>query len=73
MRDIKKAFYKLYPIVAESLPIDSEHALFQRLQSDYQDAFPTLIDRSGYNDRRQKVGSGTGTIAAPAPTTARAC
>ncbi|MBS1271865.1 MAG: hypothetical protein MAGBODY4_00997 [Candidatus Marinimicrobia bacterium] len=34
-------------LVAESLSIDSEHALFQRLQSDYQDAFPTLIDRSG--------------------------
>ena len=42
-------------IVAESLSLDSEHALFQRLQSDYQDAFPTLIDRSGYNVRRRKL------------------
>ncbi len=42
-------------LVAESLSIDSEHALFQRLQSDYQDAFPTLIDRSGYNASRRKL------------------
>jgi len=42
-------------VVAESLSLDSEHALFQRLQSDYQDAFPTLIDRSGYNVRRRKL------------------
>ncbi len=42
-------------LVAESLSIDSEHALFQRLQSDYQAEFPTLIDRSGYNVRRRKL------------------
>lgn len=42
-------------LVAESLSIDSEHALFQRLHSDYHDDFPTLIDRSGYNVRRRKL------------------
>lgn len=44
-------------LVAESLSLDSEHALFQRLHSDYQDAFPTLIDRSGYNVRRRKLAA----------------
>lgn len=42
-------------LVAESLSIDSEHALFQRLQSDYREAFPSLIDRSGYNVRRRAL------------------
>ena len=42
-------------LVAESLSLDSELALIQRLASDYQEAFSTGINRSGYNVRRRKL------------------
>ena len=40
-------------LVAESLAIDSEHLLFIKLNSEYKNDFPNLIDRSQYNRRRR--------------------
>jgi hypothetical protein len=43
-------------LVSESLGIDSENLLFNKLKTEYRDAFPNLIDRSRYNRRRRKLG-----------------
>jgi hypothetical protein len=40
-------------LTAESLSIDSENLLFNKLNSDYNADFPNLISRRQYNDRRK--------------------
>jgi hypothetical protein len=40
-------------LTAESLSIDSENLLFNKLNSDYKADFPNLISRRQYNDRRK--------------------
>ena len=42
-------------IVAEALTITSENLLFKKIQSDYQDAFPNIIDRSQFNRRKRNL------------------
>jgi len=41
-------------VCSESASIDSENWLFSKLQKDYSQAFPNLIDRSRYNRRRRR-------------------
>ncbi len=40
---------------AESLSIDSENLLFEKLKTEFKEDFPNLIDRSNYNRRRKKL------------------
>ncbi len=40
---------------AECLSIDSENLLFKKLNSEYADHFPGLVERSRYNRRRRKL------------------
>lgn len=49
-------------LTAESLGIDSANYLFSKLATEYKDAFPNLISRRQYNDRRKLLFIG---IAAP--------
>lgn len=42
-------------MTAECLGIDSENYMFAVLQSDYTEAFPNLISRRQYNDRRKSL------------------
>jgi hypothetical protein len=42
-------------LVAEYLSIDSENALYSKLNADYRQAFPRLIDRSNFNRRRRNL------------------
>lgn len=43
-------------LTAESLGIDSENHLFNKLKEEYYDDFFILIDRRNYNRRRKKLG-----------------
>lgn len=42
-------------ITAEALSITSENLLFKKLESDYQDSFPNIIDRSQFNRRKRNL------------------
>ena len=42
-------------LVAESLSINSENLLFAKLRSEYQENFPSLVDRSQFNRRRKHL------------------
>ena len=42
-------------ITAECLSIDSELYLFHKIECDYKDAFPDIISRRQYNDRRKAL------------------
>lgn len=42
-------------LTAECMGIDSELNLFYRLQTTYKDAFPNMISRRQYNDRRKAL------------------
>ena len=42
-------------LVSEALGIDSENYLFGKLNKDFRNDFPNLIDRSQYNLRRKKL------------------
>jgi hypothetical protein len=44
-------------LTAESLSIDSENHLFNKLKKEYFNDFASLIDRSNYNRRRKKLSS----------------
>ena len=44
-------------LLAEALMFDSELYLFKVLNKNFKDAFPNLIDRSGYNRRRKKLSA----------------
>lgn len=45
-------------ICAESLGIDSENYLWSKLNKDYAQDFPNLIDRSNFNKRRRRLQTG---------------
>jgi hypothetical protein len=42
-------------LTSEYLSIDSENYLFKKLENDYKDSFPHLIERSQYNKRKRKL------------------
>lgn len=42
-------------ICAESIGIDSENYLWSKINKDYKDDFPELIDRSNFNKRRRRL------------------
>lgn len=44
-------------VTSESASIDSENWLFSKLKTDYQQAFPTLIDRTRFNRRRRALAN----------------
>jgi hypothetical protein len=43
-------------VCSESAGIDSENLLFSKLNSDYRQSFPNLIDRTRFNRRRRGMG-----------------